>query len=69
MDESGSMPLLYRTPQQPSLDGNTVETDTEMAQFMQNAMDYEASFQFLNSKFKGSNERDPRSKRVYNEYF
>lgn len=45
--------LLYRNPTQPSIDGNTVDTQQEMAAYMKNAMDYQASFQFLNSKFKG----------------
>ncbi len=45
--------LLYRSPLQPSLDGNTVDTQQEMAEFTKNAMDYQASFHFLNSKFKG----------------
>jgi flagellar basal-body rod protein FlgB len=45
--------LLYRIPQQPSVDGNTVETQEEMARYTDNALRYQASFQFLNSKFQG----------------
>jgi flagellar basal-body rod protein FlgB len=45
--------LMYRNPQQPSLDGNTVDAQQEQARYMRNAMDYQASFQFLNSKFSG----------------
>ncbi len=45
--------LLYRNPTQPAIDGNTVDTQQETAAYMKNAMDYQASFQFLNSKFKG----------------
>ncbi|MDX1635612.1 MAG: flagellar basal body rod protein FlgB [Marinobacter sp.] len=45
--------LLYRVPQQPSVDGNTVDTQQEQSRFMRNAMDFQASFQFLNSKFTG----------------
>lgn len=45
--------LLYRNPLQPSVDGNTVETQREIAEFSKNALDFQASFQFLNSKFKG----------------
>jgi flagellar basal-body rod protein FlgB len=45
--------LLYRVPYQPSVDGNTVNTQQEQARFMRNAMDFQASFQFLNSKFSG----------------
>ncbi len=45
--------LLFRTPHQPSVDGNTVELQEEMARYSDNAIRYQASFQFLNSKFKG----------------
>jgi flagellar basal-body rod protein FlgB len=45
--------LLYRTPNQPSIDGNTVEAQSEQTRFMRNAMDYQASFEFLSSKFSG----------------
>lgn len=44
---------LYRIPTQPSIDGNTVEEHVEQANYMQNALDFQASFTFLNSKFKG----------------
>lgn len=45
--------LRYRLPQQPSIDGNTVETQAEQARYTQNAIDFQASFTFLNGKFKG----------------
>lgn len=45
--------LRYRTPQQPSIDGNTVEVQAEQARYAQNAIEFQASFTFLNSKFKG----------------
>lgn len=45
--------LLYRTPLQPSLDGNTVDEQLENAAFARNALDHQASFQFLNGKFTG----------------
>jgi len=45
--------LLYRTPMQPSIDGNTVDTDIEMAQFAKNTMDFQASLTFLQSRFRG----------------
>ncbi len=45
--------LLYRTPQQASIDGNTVEDQIEHAEYMKNALAFQASFQFLNSKFQG----------------
>lgn len=49
----GDGDLLYRTPHQPSLDGNTVDTQQEQSRFMRNAMEYQASFEFLNGAFKG----------------
>ena len=48
-----SVELMYRNPMQPSLDGNTVEEQSEMSRFSKNALDFQASFQFLNSKFTG----------------
>ncbi len=44
----------YRTPLHPDTgDGNTVDLQTERNQFMQNALQYEASLGFLDSKFSG----------------
>lgn len=48
----GAGPALYRTPLQPSLDGNSVEMDTERAHFTDNAARIEASMQFISGKFK-----------------
>jgi len=45
--------LLFRTPLQPSIDGNTVEVQEEMAAYTDNALRYQASFRFLNDKFNG----------------
>ena len=45
--------ILYRTPSQPSLDGNTVDLQTERSAFMENSMMYQASVRFLNSKING----------------
>jgi flagellar basal-body rod protein FlgB len=45
--------LLYRTPSQPSLDQNTVDTQVEQASYAQNSVGFQASFTLLNSKFKG----------------
>ena len=44
---------LYRIPRQPSLDGNTVDSAIEQAVFAQNAIRYQASLQFLNSRIHG----------------
>lgn len=45
--------LLYRNPYQPSIDGNTVDSQMEQSFYTDNALRYDASFQFLNGKFKG----------------
>ena len=45
--------LRYRIPHQPSIDGNTVESQAEQARYSENAIDFQASFTFLNGKFKG----------------
>jgi flagellar basal-body rod protein FlgB len=44
--------LMYRVPTQPTLDGNTVETDVEQAAFAENALKYRASLRFLDGHFK-----------------
>ena len=46
-------PVMYRKPVQPSADGNTVDMDVERAQFADNALRYEASVMFVNSRLKG----------------
>ena len=48
-----SSELLYRIPPQPSLDGNTTEPEVEQAEFATNALQYQASFRFLNGRIKG----------------
>ncbi|MBF6058685.1 MULTISPECIES: flagellar basal body rod protein FlgB [Thiomicrorhabdus] len=45
--------LKYRQPLQPSLDGNTVEGHVEKAKFMENAIQQQATLQFLNGKISG----------------
>ena len=45
--------LLFRHPNQPSLDGNTVDAQIEKAKFAENAMQYQTSLSFLTGKFKG----------------
>lgn len=47
------MQLMYRQPLQPSIDGNTVDEQMEMADFAKNALDYQASLTFLKGKFSG----------------
>ncbi|WP_407331099.1 flagellar basal body rod protein FlgB [Enterovibrio sp. 27052020O] len=44
---------MYRIPNQPDTgDGNTVDSQVERNLFMQNALEYQASLDFLGSKFK-----------------
>lgn len=45
-------PVLYRKPDQPSADGNTVNMDVERAQFADNALRYEASVKFTSDELK-----------------
>lgn len=47
--------LRYRLPTQPSLDGNTVESHIEKAKFTENAMQYQATLEFIDSKIKRIN--------------
>ncbi|MEQ9561732.1 MAG: flagellar basal body rod protein FlgB [Woeseiaceae bacterium] len=44
--------MKYRIPTQPTLDGNTVETDVEQAAFAENAVQYRASLAFLNGQIR-----------------
>lgn len=44
---------MYRIPSQPSLDGNTVDPQLEQAAFSENAIQYQASLDFLNARFRG----------------
>lgn len=45
--------LMYRQPTQPALDGNTVETHIEKAQFMENSLQQQATLEFIDSKISG----------------
>ena len=48
-----SQGLLYRVPDQPSLDGNTVDMDRERTQFADNSVRYQAALTILNSRIQG----------------
>lgn len=50
---STGIDLLYRVPSQPSLDGNTVDMDRERAEFMDNAVRYQAALTIMNRKIQG----------------
>ncbi len=45
--------MMFRNPHQPSLDGNTVEMHIEHAKYSENAVQYQASLQFINGRFSG----------------
>lgn len=49
---AGGGELMYRTPNQSSIDGNTVEMDVERVNFADNALRYEVSLTMLGSKIK-----------------
>ena len=51
MDATGgsSDQLKYRVPMQPSMDGNTVDTQVEQSAFAANTVHYQASLSFINS--------------------
>jgi flagellar basal-body rod protein FlgB len=46
------VPLLYRQPVQDSMDGNSVDMDSERAAFAGNAIRYEASLRFINAQLR-----------------
>lgn len=45
--------MMFRNPNQSSLDGNTVESHIEQAKYSENAVEYQASLRFINGKFSG----------------
>lgn len=42
--------VMYRVPNQPSMDGNTVELSTEQTAFAENAVAYQTTLAFLNGR-------------------
>lgn len=49
---SAPVRLMYRTPSQASVDGNTVDMNVERAQFSENAVRYEAGLTFITHQLK-----------------
>ncbi|MTH46559.1 flagellar basal body rod protein FlgB [Intestinirhabdus alba] len=47
-----SMELLWRVPDQPSLDGNTVDMDRERTQFADNSVKYQTGLTVLGGQIK-----------------
>jgi len=50
-DASG-MSLSWRTPMQPSMDGNTVDAQVEQAAFAANGVHYQASLSFITAQIR-----------------
>ncbi len=51
-ENPGGAQVLFRTPHQPRLDGNTVDMDVERTQFVDNAIHYEANLTFISGQIK-----------------
>lgn len=51
--DSVRLAMQYRTPTQPSVDGNTVDEHLEHAEYMANSLEHQTAFTLLNSRFKG----------------
>lgn len=49
----GARELLYRVPDQPSLDGNTVDMDRERSAFADNTVRYQTALTLINSRIQG----------------
>ncbi|MCC5859930.1 MAG: flagellar basal body rod protein FlgB [Ectothiorhodospiraceae bacterium] len=50
---AGGVELQYRVPFNPSLDGNTVESQVEQSRFSENTVHYQAGLTFLGSRITG----------------
>lgn len=51
-NEGANGELLFRTPHSPSLDGNTVDPNMEKSKFTENALQYQASLQFIDGTIR-----------------
>jgi flagellar basal-body rod protein FlgB len=51
--DTGAPEMMYRVPNQRSVDGNTVELGVEQAAFSQNASDFQTSLTFIGMKLRG----------------
>ena len=52
-DEYGDPSIKFRVPDQPSIDGNTVDAHREKAEYLKNSLQFQSSFRFLNGSLKG----------------
>ncbi len=50
LDDSVNAATKYRVPNQPSMDGNTVELSQEQTAFAENAVQYQTTLSFLNGR-------------------
>lgn len=50
--EMATQDLAYRVPRQASLDGNTVDAESEKTEFLRNALEYQVSLKFLDGKIR-----------------
>jgi len=55
LDNTGAFgsQIVERQSNQPSMDGNTVDTQVEQSAFLRNAIEYQVSLRFLNGTIKG----------------
>ena len=51
--EASGERMKYRTPVNPSRDGNTVEMNVEQMEFSENVIRYQTTLQFLNNRISG----------------
>jgi flagellar basal-body rod protein FlgB len=51
-DVASTLPLSYRVPMQPAVDGNTVDTQIEQASFADASLHYQASLNFIDGRIK-----------------
>ena len=49
---NGNIPLEWRVPTQPSMDGNTVDAQAEQAAFAANGVHYQASLSFITAQIR-----------------
>lgn len=50
VDQGIDAAMKYRVPNQPSMDGNTVELSQEQTAFAENAVQYQTTLSFLNGR-------------------
>lgn len=48
----GDIPLEWRVPMQPSMDGNTVDTQVEQAAYAANSVHYQATLTFITAQIQ-----------------